>query len=203
MVRASSSRAPSSSYSHRHSSRFIIFLLPRHSSGVKETYGKKQTSGYAGDVARDLGHAGPANVDDGTAHGHSIARVIEQTSDDVLQVEQGSLPGLASSGRSRLGKFLLGRQRKQSQSQVLQADGKRPQAMPAETSRWQQMVKPLAGCWPGPLSNLGKDRYGNSQIFSTSTADADLARELEAHIAYQVDENFRRYVRRPGAPPGL
>lgn len=27
----------------------------------------------------------------GTAHGHAIARAIEQTSDDVLQVEQGSL----------------------------------------------------------------------------------------------------------------
>ena len=27
----------------------------------------------------------------GPAHGHTIARVIEQTSDDVLQVEQGSL----------------------------------------------------------------------------------------------------------------
>src|SRR6202041_3877331 len=27
----------------------------------------------------------------GDAHGHTIARVIEQTSEDVLQVEQGSL----------------------------------------------------------------------------------------------------------------
>ena len=27
----------------------------------------------------------------GAAHGHTIARVIEQTSDEVLQVEQGSL----------------------------------------------------------------------------------------------------------------
>ena len=27
----------------------------------------------------------------GPAHGHTIARVIEQTSEDVLQVEQGSL----------------------------------------------------------------------------------------------------------------
>ena len=27
----------------------------------------------------------------GTAHGHAIAKAIEQTSDDVLQVEQGSL----------------------------------------------------------------------------------------------------------------
>lgn len=27
----------------------------------------------------------------GAAHGHTIAKVIEQTSDDVLQIEQGSL----------------------------------------------------------------------------------------------------------------
>jgi len=31
----------------------------------------------------------------GAAHGHTIARVIEQTSDEVLQVEQGAVSGVA------------------------------------------------------------------------------------------------------------
>jgi PadR family transcriptional regulator, regulatory protein PadR len=36
----------------------------------------------------------------GPAHGHTIANVIERTSDNVLQVEQGSLiSGAASVGR--------------------------------------------------------------------------------------------------------
>ncbi len=39
----------------------------------------------------------------GPAHGHSIAKAIERTSDDVLQVEQGSLyPALHRLHQARL-----------------------------------------------------------------------------------------------------
>jgi hypothetical protein len=37
------------------------------------------------------GYADPANVGNRSAHGHTIAHVIEHTSEDVLEVEQGSL----------------------------------------------------------------------------------------------------------------
>ena len=46
----------------------------------------------------------------GDAHGHTIAKVIERTSEDVLEVEQGSLYPALHPGGSLLGIFLLGRE---------------------------------------------------------------------------------------------
>ena len=77
----------------------------------------------------------------GAAHGHTIARVIEQSSDEVLQVEQGSLyPALhrledrgwmasywGTSENNRKAKFYK-----------LTAAGKKQ--LTVETSRWKQMV---------------------------------------------------------------
>jgi PadR family transcriptional regulator, regulatory protein PadR len=77
----------------------------------------------------------------GAAHGHTIARVIEQTSEEVLQVEQGSLyPALhrleergwlasywGTSENNRRAKFYK-----------LTVAGKKQ--LTVETSRWKQMV---------------------------------------------------------------
>jgi len=77
----------------------------------------------------------------GAAHGHTIARVIEHTSDEVFQVEQGSLyPALhrleergwlasywGASENNRKAKFYK-----------LTAAGKKQ--LTVETSRWKQMV---------------------------------------------------------------
>jgi transcriptional regulator len=77
----------------------------------------------------------------GTAHGHTIARVIEQNSDQVLQVEQGSLyPALhrledrgwvegywGTSENNRKAKFYK-----------LTAAGRK--RLTVERSRWKQMV---------------------------------------------------------------
>jgi PadR family transcriptional regulator PadR len=63
----------------------------------------------------------------GDAHGHTIAKVIEQTSEDLLDVEQGSLyPALHRLEDRKWGIFLLGSKRRQSQSEVLPADARRP-----------------------------------------------------------------------------
>jgi PadR family transcriptional regulator PadR len=80
----------------------------------------------------------------GAAHGHTIAQVIEHTSDNVLEVEQGSLyPALhrledrgwltsywGTSDNNRKAKFYeltpLGRKQ-----------------LAAEASRWQQMVQAI------------------------------------------------------------
>lgn len=81
----------------------------------------------------------------GPAHGHTIATVIERTSDDVLQVEQGSLyPALhrleyrgwltsywGPSENNRKAKYYK-----------LTAAGRKQLA--AETSRWQQRVAAIA-----------------------------------------------------------
>ncbi len=80
----------------------------------------------------------------GPAHGHTIASVIEHGSEDVLQVEQGSLyPALhrledkgwlasywGTSENNRKAKFYK-----------LTAAGRKQ--LTAETSRWQQMVQAI------------------------------------------------------------
>ena len=59
----------------------------------------------------------------GPAHGHTIAHAIEHGSEEVLQIEHGSLyPALHRLGRSRLDRILLGDLGEQSQSEVLPAD---------------------------------------------------------------------------------
>jgi PadR family transcriptional regulator, regulatory protein PadR len=81
----------------------------------------------------------------GDAHGHTIAKVIEQTSEDVLEVEQGSLyPALhrledrgwvssywGTSENNRKAKFYR-----------LTAAGKRQ--LTSEISRWRQMARAIA-----------------------------------------------------------
>jgi PadR family transcriptional regulator PadR len=80
----------------------------------------------------------------GDAHGHTIAKVIERTSEDVLEVEQGSLyPALhrledrgwvssywGSSENNRKAKFYR-----------LTATGKKQ--LLRETTRWRQMARAI------------------------------------------------------------
>jgi PadR family transcriptional regulator, regulatory protein PadR len=80
----------------------------------------------------------------GDAHGHTIAKVIERTSEDVLEVEQGSLyPALhrledrgwvsshwGASENNRKAKFY-----------GLTAAGKKQLVL--ETSRWRQMARAI------------------------------------------------------------
>lgn len=80
----------------------------------------------------------------GDAHGHTIAKIIERTSEDVLEVEQGSLyPALhrledrgwvssyrGASENNRKAKFYR-----------LTAAGKKQLAR--ETSRWRQMTRAI------------------------------------------------------------
>ena len=80
----------------------------------------------------------------GDAHGHTIAKVIERTSEDVLEVEQGSLyPALhrledrkwvssywGASENNRKAKFYR-----------LTAEGRKQ--LVRETSRWRQMTRAI------------------------------------------------------------
>ena len=64
----------------------------------------------------------------GSAHGHTIAQVIEHTSENALDVEQGSLyPALHRLEDRGSALLRVGRQRKQSQGKVLPAHAKGPQ----------------------------------------------------------------------------
>ncbi|HVH87117.1 MAG TPA: PadR family transcriptional regulator [Terriglobales bacterium] len=88
----------------------------------------------------------------GAAHGHTIAHAIERTSEDVLQVEQGSLyPALhrlenrgwvasywGTSENNRKAKFYK-----------LTAAGRKQ--LVVETSRWQQLVKAIGRILTDPV----------------------------------------------------
>ena len=80
----------------------------------------------------------------GPAHGHTIAHVIEQNSEDVLQVEQGSLyPALHRlEERGWLSSYwCISENNRKARYYKLTADGRRQ--LVAETSRWQQLVKAI------------------------------------------------------------
>ena len=80
----------------------------------------------------------------GRAHGHTIAKVIERTSEDVLEVEQGSLypalhrledRGLVSS------EWGVSENNRKAKFYRLTAQGRKELA--AATSRWQRMTRAI------------------------------------------------------------
>ena len=77
----------------------------------------------------------------GPAHGHTIAHAIERTSDDVLQVEQGSLyPALHRlEDRGWVASYWgTSENNRKAKYYKLTATGKK--RLTAERSRWRQMV---------------------------------------------------------------
>jgi len=77
----------------------------------------------------------------GPAHGHTIARIIEQTSEDVLQVEQGSLyPALHRlAGKGWVSSYWgTSQNNRKAKFYKLTAAGRKQ--LLAQTSRWEQMV---------------------------------------------------------------
>ena len=77
----------------------------------------------------------------GKAHGHTIARVIENTSDDVLQVEQGSLYPALHRLEDRgwvKSSWGLSENNRKAKFYELTATGRKQ--LVAERKRWQQMV---------------------------------------------------------------
>ena len=80
----------------------------------------------------------------GAAHGHTIAQVIEHTSENALEVEQGSLyPALHRLEDRGLvaAKWGVSENNRRARFYQLTAAGKRKLA--AETSRWRQMTRAI------------------------------------------------------------
>src|SRR6202451_4454026 len=80
----------------------------------------------------------------GPAHGHTIAHVIEHTSDEVLQIEQGSLyPALHRLEDRRWVSSYWGTSENNRKARFyrLTAAGRKQLAL--ETNRWQAMVKAI------------------------------------------------------------
>jgi transcriptional regulator len=82
----------------------------------------------------------------GPAHGHTIAHAIEKGSDEVLQVEHGSLyPALHRLVRHGLlsTKDGLSENNRKAKFYSLTAKGRRQ--LTAETSKWDRMTEAIAG----------------------------------------------------------
>jgi transcriptional regulator len=89
----------------------------------------------------------------GPAHGHTIAKAIERGSDDVLQVEQGSLyPALHRLIRRGWIDFDTGvsENNRQAKFYRLTAAGRRQLA--AETTKWDRMVAAIARILRSPAA---------------------------------------------------
>jgi PadR family transcriptional regulator, regulatory protein PadR len=81
----------------------------------------------------------------GDAHGHTIANIIERTSDDVLEVEQGSLyPALHRlEDRGWVSSYWgLSEANRKARFYRLTAAGKKQ--LRSEVGRWRQMAKAIA-----------------------------------------------------------
>ena len=82
----------------------------------------------------------------GPAHGHTIAKIIERTSEDILQVEQGSLyPALHRLERQKWisADWKLSENKQRVRVYRLTATGKKQ--LLSERSRWEQLSDAIAG----------------------------------------------------------
>src|SRR5215470_19912393 len=80
----------------------------------------------------------------GPAHGHTIAHVIEHASEDVLQVEQGSLyPALHRLANRGWVRSYWGASENNRKAKYYKLTAKGRKQLLAETSRWQQLVEAI------------------------------------------------------------
>lgn len=80
----------------------------------------------------------------GPAHGHTIAHVIEHSSQDVLQVEQGSLyPALHRLADRGWVSSYWGTSENNRKAKYYKLTAKGRSQLLAETSRWQQLVEAI------------------------------------------------------------
>jgi len=80
----------------------------------------------------------------GPAHGHTIAHVIEHASEDVLQVEQGSLyPALHRLADRGWVSSYWGISENNRKAKYYKLTFKGRKQLHAETSRWQQVVEAI------------------------------------------------------------
>jgi PadR family transcriptional regulator PadR len=81
----------------------------------------------------------------GAAHGHSITKAIEQSSDDVLTVEQGSLyPALHRLLKRGWITFEHGTSENNRRAKYYQLTAKGRRQLAIETSKWETLARAIA-----------------------------------------------------------
>ena len=80
----------------------------------------------------------------GNAHGHTIAKVIEHTSEDVLEVEQGSLyPALHRLEDRGWVSSYWGASENNRKAKFYRLTAAGSKQLERETSRWRQMIRAI------------------------------------------------------------
>jgi PadR family transcriptional regulator PadR len=80
----------------------------------------------------------------GPTHGHAIAKAIEFNSNDVLQVEQGSLyPALHRLSKRGWISFEVGTSENNRQAKFYRLTAKGRQQLTVETSKWDKLAKAI------------------------------------------------------------
>ncbi len=80
----------------------------------------------------------------GDAHGHTIAKVIERSSEDVLEVEQGSLyPALHRLENRGWVKYYWGTSENNRKAKFYRLTTAGRRQLTVETSRWRQMARAI------------------------------------------------------------
>ena len=81
----------------------------------------------------------------GAAHGHAIAKAIEQSSDDVLQVEQGSLyPALHRLIKRGWIEFEHGTSENNRRAKYYRLTPRGRKQLAVETSKWDKLASAIA-----------------------------------------------------------
>jgi PadR family transcriptional regulator, regulatory protein PadR len=81
----------------------------------------------------------------GDAHGHTIAKIIERTSEDVLEVEQGSLyPALHRLEDRRWVSSYWGTSENNRKAKFYRLTALGKKQLIHETNRWRQMARAIA-----------------------------------------------------------
>src|SRR5687767_11542330 len=81
----------------------------------------------------------------GPAHGHAIAKAIEQSSEDVLYVEQGSLyPALHRLIKRRWVAFEEGTSENNRKAKFYRLTPKGRKQLAIETSKWEKLARAIA-----------------------------------------------------------
>src|SRR5260370_9358186 len=87
----------------------------------------------------------------GPAHGHAIAKAIEFNSDDVLQVEQGSLyPGLHRLIKRRWISVEEGTSENNRRAKFYRLTAKGRRQLAVETNKWHKLAGAIALSLPPP-----------------------------------------------------
>src|ERR1700716_847210 len=116
----------------------------------------------------------------GPAHGHEITKAIEQSSDDVLRVEQGSLyPALHRLIKRGWIDFDHGTSENNRRAKYYRLTPKGRKQLAVETTKWETLARAIARV----LGPAGRGAAAASRVWTRTSAITSSARRKTTSIA--------------------